>query len=411
MKLPSFLPPHGVFMAAVALFVVAGIILADGNRMFSPGPLSAANDTGAILGGVSSHAALEADCAACHTAPWSSQSMTQRCVDCHTGVQAELADPSQLHGRLAAANCRDCHTEHGGAQAPLTRVKRLLVDHEQFNFSLAVHQTTAAGQPFACADCHTESLARFDPATCETCHQTDEPDFTALHVADYGNGCQACHDGTDRFSEGQFDHNRQSYPPLGKHASVACTDCHTGVRDLEGFTQAPTDCVSCHLEDNQHPVRFGNDCAQCHNSEAWDTEIFDHDLATYKLTGKHLEVACAGCHLNDVYQGTPQTCIGCHAKDDVHLAQYGSDCTACHTAETWQRGPFEHTFPLDHGGGGIIACTTCHTEQDNYTAYTCYNCHTPADIERVHAFSRFMGTDITNCVRCHPTGRSTMLMH
>jgi hypothetical protein len=32
-------------------------------------------------------------------------------------------------------------------------------------------------------------------------------------------------------------------------------------------------------------------------------------------------------------------------------------------------------------------------------------------MRRVHAFAEIMGTDITNCARCHPTGQKTMIMH
>ena len=478
MKLPGFLTPLGILAGALTLLLLAGLIVTGSWQIFSPGPLSAANPTGAVLGGVSSHAALGANCAACHTAPWSNQNMAERCRACHTQIATQLADPNSLHGMLQANNCRDCHSEHGGPQASLTQVKTLVVNHEKFTFSLARHQTAADQQPFRCADCHTESLTRFDPARCESCHRSYQADFVSTHVRDYGANCRACHDGTDTFSKDTFDHNRTAYPLTGQHAAAPCSACHPQVTGLAGFKQAPVNCEGCHQKDNKHPANFGTDCARCHNTAGWQTEIFDHNLSSYKLTGKHLDVTCQQCHVNNVYRGTPQTCvachvqddphsimlgtncetchttqdwkqttfdhnkntsyrltgkhaqaactachanniyrgtsqtcISCHAKDDTHRGTFGADCAACHDTNAWKPPTFQHIFPLDHGGKGIIACTTCHTVPNNYRAYTCYSCHKPADIQRLHFFVRLVGNDIANCVRCHPTGRRTTQMH
>ncbi|MHB0876081.1 MAG: hypothetical protein ACYC5O_08560 [Anaerolineae bacterium] len=477
MKLPGFITPLGLVLAALALVAVGVVLVAGGAQIISPGPLSAANPTGAVLGGVRAHAELRGNCEACHTAPWASLSMADRCLACHADIRPELADLTTLHGMLRAANCRDCHTEHGGPQASLTKVQSLVVAHDEFGFNLSRHQTTPEGQPFRCTDCHTERLTHLDQATCGACHRAQKPDFLETHLLQFGTDCLACHDGADRFSEDRFDHNLLAYPLLGKHADVPCADCHTDVRDLPGFTRASTACVSCHEAANKHPPSFGTDCALCHNTEGWPTEIFDHDLSSFTLTGAHVNVACTQCHVNNTFRGTPQdcaschieddahslmlgtdcarchtttdwkqaafehgqthfqlagkhlqvpctdchvnnifagtpiTCVGCHAQDDVHSGSFGSDCALCHGTDTWNREPFQHTFPLDHGGGGAIPCTTCHTVPGNYQAYTCFNCHAPADIERLHSFAVMMGTDIGDCVRCHPTGRPTTIMH
>lgn len=411
MKLPGFLTPLGLQLAGIALVLVFAISLIGGNRIFSPGLLSAVNRTGEVRGGIDAHADLNTTCEGCHTAPWSSVSMNDRCINCHTDIQRELAEPSSLHGILQATDCRECHTEHRGEQGYLTQIARLEIDHNRFGFSLAAHPNRSDGQPFACADCHTASLARFEPTQCESCHRIEEERFTTLHISEFGAECRACHDGTDNFSKERFDHNQLTYPLLGKHADVRCVDCHVGVRSLASFKDAPTDCVGCHQQDNPHPANFGIDCASCHNTEGWDTEIFDHNLSVFKLTGKHTQVPCKQCHINDVYRGTPTTCASCHQKDDVHRGLFGTECQLCHTPDTWLRGPFEHTFPLDHGGLGPIACATCHTNPGNYQEYTCYNCHNPDDIRRQHAFSEMMETNITDCARCHPTGKPTMQMH
>lgn len=411
MKLPGFLSPLGLKIAAGTLLLVLMISIIGGNQIFSPGRLSEVNDTGAVREGVRTHAELRTNCSACHAVPWSGVKMNDRCTACHTEIAVELTDPTSLHGLLEASNCQQCHTEHRGPQGYLTKVEALEVDHALFGFSLAVHQEASDNRPFTCGDCHTQSLTRFEPAQCETCHREEDPRFMDIHTAEYGSDCRACHDGTDIFSNDRFDHNQLAFPLLGEHANVRCTECHEGVVSLAGFLDAPTDCAGCHEQDNPHPPSFGTNCAVCHNSEGWETEIFDHNLAAFQLTGKHVQVECTQCHVNDVYRGTPTECVACHIQDDVHLGQFGTNCAMCHTTEGWERPTFEHTFPLDHGGLGEIACVTCHTEQNNFQLYTCYNCHDPQDIVRQHAFAEMMGTDITDCARCHPTGESTMQMH
>lgn len=477
MKLPGFLTPLGIILGAATLLVVAGLIVFGGQRLFSPGPLSEVNRSGERIGDVLSHADPQVECADCHTAPWSVQSMSDRCAACHTEIAKERNDPNRLHGVINATNCRDCHVEHRGKEGVLTVVDQLNVDHELFGFSLAAHKKKAEGDPFACADCHTERLTTFAPERCVECHREQDETFVASHIADVGNSCRDCHDGSDTFSADRFDHNLLAFPLTGAHAQTTCADCHTGARALADYADAPTECADCHLKASPHPANFGQDCARCHTTDGWQTQIFDHDLASFKLegnhaevacadchqndilagtptdcvachveddphslmlgaecadchtpadwkpatfdhaqtgyllTGKHQQVACADCHVDDIFAGTPRDCVSCHLKDDFHAGQYGTDCAACHTTDGWPRPAFVHTFPLDHGGGGIIPCATCHTEPPNYKVYTCYNCHDPDIIRIQHPFAAMMGTDITNCVRCHPTGQLTMRMY
>src|SRR5512134_2798381 len=88
----------GIIAAFIAILSIAGYGFADGGVMFSPGPLNAV--AGQPLGGVASHAEIDGDCKSCHTAPWESETMDDRCVVCHTSVSAELNDPEHIHGRL-----------------------------------------------------------------------------------------------------------------------------------------------------------------------------------------------------------------------------------------------------------------------------------------------------------------------
>jgi len=133
---------------------------------------------------------------------------------------------------------------------------------------------------------------------------------------------------------------------------------------------------------------FPGDCSLCHVGNDWqrvssDFE-FDHQQETgVALEGAHNRATCLRCH-NDrgpVAVFTARGCIGCH--EDVHVGTLGSECTTCHTQETWQpfgqRALHDRTrFPLI----GVHASTACH------------RCHPGAEV------GRFTPTD-TECVTCH----------
>lgn len=402
------LTPLGLTAATLALLATVVMGFVSGGTMFSPGGLNAENEYGMTLGDVSSHAETRGDCARCHPEPWSSQTMAARCLACHPNVQAELRDPKTLHSAFAdVSNCRDCHTEHRGAQAEITRLDANF-PHEKVGFVLTRHQKLADGNPFKCADCHTKSIATFDRAQCETCHRDPTGTFSlkptfAAHIGDFGNDCLACHDGADRFT--QFDHKTLAFALTGKHTSAKCSECHVNARAIADLKKVSQTCVDCHRKDDKHKNAYGTDCAKCHTAEDWKKANFDHNLAAFKLTGKHTTVECAKCHVNNVFKGTPQTCVACHPDPDKHRGQFGADCAQCHKTDTWKGATFKHTFPLNHGESGTIACATCHTTPNNYKAYTCYGCHEhdPAKIERKHLKERI--TKFDDCARCHPTGR------
>ena len=70
--------------------------------MYNPGPLSAQGDQ--TLGGVTSHAEIGGDCKACHTAPWESATMADRCAVCHTNIAVQMRDVATMHGTLMHNN-------------------------------------------------------------------------------------------------------------------------------------------------------------------------------------------------------------------------------------------------------------------------------------------------------------------
>ncbi len=133
---------------------------------------------------------------------------------------------------------------------------------------------------------------------------------------------------------------------------------------------------------------FPAECELCHTGSGWhalvDDFSFDHERQTgVPLEGAHAAAGCLRCH-NDrgpVAGFASRGCEGCH--EDIHLGQFGRQCTDCHDQTTWrataQFALHYHTrFPLT----GVHATTACR------------RCHVGAEV------GRFLPTD-PDCVTCH----------
>ena len=396
----------GIVAALVTIAAILGFAFFNGNQMFSPGPLNAQAGE-ETLGGVTSHAQIQ-DCSTCHAGLRPSDHMADHCLTCHTEIAAQMLDVAKLHGSITkkspALACRDCHPDHRGSTAALTELGENTFPHEALGFSLAAHPRTSAGQPFTCADCHAADITTFSVSTCEDCHRQIDAVFAQAHTISYGAACLDCHNGLDRFGR-TFSHAGFAFKTEGGHADVACVKCHTDARSLADFPKAPTDCYSCHKQNDEHNGQFGTDCAACHNPSRWDDATFDHSRSSFPLTGAHVSVRCEQCHTNGQFKGLAATCISCHAEPTQHLGQFGTDCAACHSTTAWVPAAFngEHTFPLDHGEGGQVSCATCHPV--TYNAYTCYGCHEHNESNIASEHREEGISDFQDCVRCHADGR------
>lgn len=386
--------------ALITLLVIAGVVLARGNGMFSPGALNA--QAGGSLGGVSSHAETGGNCGACHVAPWSVERMADRCADCHEGIVSDMSKIAQAHGAMlhndSNLDCAHCHPEHRGPLAPLTlEVTSVDFPHAVLGYSLEGHAFTVTREPFSCQDCHVQDLSQFDQAACVDCHSQMDLAFTQAHSLSWGDDCLACHDGIDTYTR-HFDHGKVPFALTGAHVGVNCYTCHTDARSLVDLQNTPRDCISCHRADEPHEARFGADCAECHSMDAWIPARFDHDLAAFKLVGKHIEVACEACHKTKPYRGAPMECVACHAEDDEHAGAFGTLCDACHKLTGWDDSPFDHNksnFPLVSGHAGLT-CSSCHKE-NQYTGIStsCVACH---------GYPGWHGAAFgANCLSCHTT--------
>jgi hypothetical protein len=422
------LSPTAIIAALITLSVIIGLEFNSGNSLFSAGRLNA--QAGETHGGVTSHAAIGKDCGRCHAAFWEATGMAERCTNCHTAIASELQDTTTMHGALYRERkpaCRDCHPEHRGADAPLTNLQMDNFPHETVGYALRAHQHLRDGKAFACADCHGTDLSRFDPATCASCHQQMDLAFATAHSLAYGANCLACHDGLDSYGK-TFDHNRLVFKLEGKHAGLICTQCHLNARTSADFSAASGECAACHRSADPHGGRFGAECGACHTPLGWKPAKFDHNLANFKLLGKHAQVACAKCHANEVYQGTPNTCFACHAKDDQHDGKFGQQCDTCHTPNNWDEATFDHNlaaFKLEgqhaevecekcHANGVFkgtpSACFACHAKDDEHKGkfgQECSACHTPADwdeatFDHSRAVFRLTGAHSSvACEKCH----------
>ncbi len=319
------------------------------------------------------------------------------CEDCH-GEDITTFDP---------ATCDSCHRQMDAAFSQAHRLwvgEDCLACHDgvdtygkAFDHNDVVFKLEGGHAEVPCSECHLDARSLTDlqsaPQDCFSCHSAHDP-----HAGRFGQDCSLCHS-PKAWEPANFDHNLAAFKLEGEHAEVACEQCHKN----DVFKGTPTDCYSCHSQDDEHDGRFGTDCAACHTPEDWDKAVFDHSRSAFPLTGAHVNVECERCHVNGVFKGTATECVACHAEPEFHAGQFGTDCAACHSTSAWTPAEFngQHTFPLNHGGG--TTCQTCHPTV--FTEYTCYGCHEHNEA-RVRAKHLEEGiSNFQDCVRCHPTGR------
>lgn len=395
----------GFVAALITLFALVGVAFASGGHMFSSGDLNA--QSGDTIGGVNSHAQIS-ECKACHSAPWESDTIADRCLACHTDIAEQMKNVAQLHGAITQKDptlaCRDCHFEHRGPTASLTEMGDNVFPHTELGYSLNGHQLTTKDEAFVCSDCHGEDISTFASDSCQTCHNEMDIVFAQAHTLSFGTECLACHDGVDRYGD-DFNHNSFTFQLIGGHTEAACAGCHLDARAIVDLQSAPQDCYSCHFQQDEHNGQFGTQCESCHTPKDWEGVSFDHSLSNFPLTGAHSAVECESCHLNDIFVGTQSDCVSCHAEPVEHLGQFGTDCAACHTTTAWTPATFtgDHTFPLDHGEQGTVSCATCHPV--NYTTYTCYGCHEHTEANIIGEHREEGISDFQNCTECHADGR------
>ena len=255
-----------------------------------------------------------------------------------------------------------------------------------------------------CTACHTDIGAEMHEAA--TVHGT-------LFHNDPNLGCWHCHPehrGADAsltlMDSGSFPHEVAGFSLKGHRLTVVrvpfqCADCHQG--DVSRF--ALETCDSCHRQMDRgfmtaHTLSFGSACLDCHDGVDRFDQTFNHNVLSFRLTGKHRGLACVQCHINargpGDFAATVQDCYSCHHADEPHQGRFGSDCSQCHTTNGWKPATFDHdlaAFKLE-GEHRDVACESCHANsQFKGTPTDCYACHQQDDEHR--------GQFGTACGACH----------
>jgi hypothetical protein len=309
--------PPFAWIVPGTLLVFAGAYVVWGEALYSPGPLRGPRDGAQPHGGVRSHAELANRCSACHVPLGADGTMESRCLECHRDIREEIVSRAPLHGRLAGGErCRDCHTEHRGAQAVITEWSRF--DHAATGFAL-----TGKHDTLQCVACHVghgnrgyEGLT----ASCASCHA--EPQ---VHLGKFGTDCVACHT-TQTWKnvtlpdtgQAAFDHSTTTFPLTGQHGSVKCAACHKA----NVFKGTPKSCVACHAEPEVHRGKFGTDCVTCHSTTTWKGATLPRELHPFPMhhgNGRRPS-ACVVCHKDPATYRT-YTCYGCHKHEPEKMAR------------------------------------------------------------------------------------------
>ena len=286
-----------------------------------------------------------------------------------------------------------------------------------------------------CTQCHDLGNRQPSSAKCLDCHE----DIQSLLDANRGyhssqevraKECADCHSehhGKNfdmmRFDEDNFDHDLTTYTLEGQHAVIECRECHQPefildeeIAGREGtFLGLVEDCKVCHEDFHQGTIANNEDCASCHDIEAFrPAPFFDHDDTEYPLRGRHIEVDCIECHPITTRNGKEfqefadiafNDCIACH--EDVHNEQLPGDCMQCHEVESFTSFIGQQAFDHDQtdfilkGKHQDVSCFECHDQtsepllvfqdQNGIGQQDCISCH-----EDVHE-----GRFGTNCIDCH----------
>jgi nitrate/TMAO reductase-like tetraheme cytochrome c subunit len=345
------------------------------------------------------------DCESCHQTKFIKDSelkkrndtylgLTQNCTTCHNDV----------HQNTLGENCSGCHNNEKFKPAA------------KFNHNKAAFILTGAHTKINCIQCHPvekrngENLQKFKGvafASCASCHED-------VHKGKFGSDCKSCHS-TDSFhqiNQSAFDHNKTDFPLIGKHNSVDCNDCH---KQNITVNIKHEKCLDCHEDFHKGELTENGsikDCTQCHNEHGFTPSLFsieNHNQAKFKLTGSHLAVPCAGCHLKENewhFKKIGMECIDCH--NNVHGKEISlkfmenNNCSTCHITESWFTISFDHDrteFSL-LGKHKIVNCGDCHFRGDNNLnkqykfsslGSSCLGCHNDFH------FGQFKNNECENC--------------
>lgn len=262
-----------------------------------------------------------------------------------------------------------------------------------------------------CAKCHHAFKKSSQNDLCLSCHKEVAEDLKN-HEGLHGRNslinekqCKSCHAdhkgrGADIVHLGKetFDHNLTDFTLRGSHGrvSITCESCHS---ESKKYRLAPKECSSCHVDNDVHKNRLGENCENCHKETLWNDAYFDHKKTRFPLEGKHREVTCKACHANEEFKNTPVDCMACHIVNDVHASSANEDCGQCHRVEKWDAISFDHnqkTKFILKGRHAELKCDSCHPGNlfnKNKLGLKCSSCHKADDVHK--------GKNGMKCESCH----------
>jgi hypothetical protein len=255
----------------------------------------------------------EVKCSACHADLRFRELPATNCIACH-----QRDDERRGHQGRFGERCETCHAERGW-KAPT-------FDHARDTR----YPLRGRHRELKCDSCHRGALYQDKlVAECASCHAPTDP-----HKGQLGRDCAACHSEAT-WRETRFEHARSAFPLAGRHAQLACKDCHATVL----FKDAKAECASCHAKDDYHKQRLGPACGQCHQPSGWKGAKFDHAHTGFPLVAQHATLACTACHDRPVTTKVALStgCYDCHQRDDIHFKTNGTRCESCHEPTDWRR--------------------------------------------------------------------------
>jgi hypothetical protein len=248
------------------------------------------------------------------------------------------------------------------------------------------------------------------------------PDHSA---GGFSTDCLSCHS-INAFEWRGAGINHSFFPLTAGHDLPDCNACHIPGQDYNNLSSA---CVSCHLVDfnqtaspNHVSAGFSNDCETCHTtSPGWSPAIMGNHDDFYVLNGAHKTIAndCTKCHEGN-YADAPTICFGCHADaynqttNPPHgSSQFSTECLTCHTEISWKPANYNHDadyFPIYSGkhNNEWNLCSDCHTNANNYTVFSCIDCHdhSQSEMSGEHDEVSNYSWNSNACFECHPDGRA-----
>ena len=313
------------------------------------------------------------------------------------------------HGDDFRNDCAECHTPDSW----VIDIKNITFDHGTTDFDLkGMHKL------INCTDCHESLILSNVKSKCVDCHED-------VHSNTVSPSCDECHDEKDwTIDDFSSIHEENGFPLTGMHRVLDCSACHNKSLELL-FSPLDNACFSCH-ENNYNEAKkpnhvdenFPKECYQCHELEA-ETWIISHDF--FPLEKGHDIADCSICHTGNNYMNISPDCYSCHSENyenatnpDHQAGSFSKDCSECHTLDAgWSPAKYknhdENDFPIFSGKheGEWSQCTDCHIDPDDYSTFTCLDCHEheKSKMDREHDEESGYIYDSEACYKCHPDGR------